>query len=42
MVDPSKVTHKRDPGRCFKRAGYHQCGVTMRGLLIFERFPISE
>ena len=38
-VDPSKVRHKRDPGRCFIRAGYRLCGVTKAGLLIFECLP---
>lgn len=38
-VDPSKVKHKRDPGRCFLRAGFHKCGVTGQGKLVFERLP---
>ena len=38
-VDPSKVRHKRDPGRCFLKAGFKRCGVTKDGLLIFERLP---
>jgi len=40
-VDPKKVRHKRDPGRCFLKAGYRQCGVTKNGLLIFECLPHS-
>lgn len=39
FVDAGKVRHKRDPGRCFIRAGYRPCGVTKTGLLIFERLP---
>ncbi len=39
FVDPAKVRHKRDPGRCFIRAGYRRCGVTKTGLLIFECLP---
>lgn len=39
FVDPSKVRHKRDPGRCFLRAGYRRCGLTKKGLLIFECLP---
>jgi hypothetical protein len=35
FVDASKVRHKRDPGRCFLRAGFKACGVTPKGLLIF-------
>ena len=38
-VDPSKVRRKRDPGRCFIRAGYRQCGVTKSGKLVFEKLP---
>ncbi len=38
-IDPRKVRAKRDPGRCFIRAGWKQCGVTKaRKLLIFEVF----
>lgn len=36
-VDPAKVRHKRDPGRCFIRAGYRPCGKTQSGKLIFEK-----
>lgn len=35
-VDPKKVRHKRDPGRCFIRAGFTRCGVTKSGKLILE------
>lgn len=38
-VDASRVRHKRDPGRCFIRAGYNRCGVTKGGKLIFECIP---
>lgn len=38
-VDATKVRHKRDPGRCFIRAGFKQCGVSKSGKLIFEAFP---
>ncbi len=38
-VDPSKVRHKRDPGRCFLRAGFKVCGLTKSGKLILEAFP---
>lgn len=38
-VDPGKVRHKRDPGRCFLRAGFSICGKTKSGKLIFERWP---
>lgn len=39
FVAPKKVRHKRDPGRCFIKAGYKLCGRTKSGLLIFERLP---
>ena len=40
FINPKKVRHKRDPGRCFLRAGFDYCGVTKkRKLLILECFP---
>jgi hypothetical protein len=39
FVDATKVRRKRDPGRCFIRAGYKHCGQTATGKLIFERLP---
>jgi hypothetical protein len=36
-VDPSKVRHKRDPGRCFMKAGFVRCNYqTKDGKLVFE------
>lgn len=39
-VDPRRVRHKRDPGRCFLRAGWRCVGVSKshrhRGALVFE------
>lgn len=35
FVDPSKVRRKRDPGRCYLRAGWRFIGMTQRGLLAF-------
>lgn len=32
FVDPGKVRHKRDPGRCYLRAGFHYAGWTKGGL----------
>lgn len=38
FIDPSKVRHKRDPGRCFRRAGFIPAGFTKdRGLLVLHR-----
>jgi hypothetical protein len=37
LVDPKRVRHKRDPGRCFRRAGFRPAGYTKeRRLLILE------
>lgn len=38
-VNPEKVRHKRDPGRCFLKAGWRYCGKTQKGLLILEMRP---
>ena len=38
-VNADKVRHKRDPGRCFLKAGWTRCGTSKAGLLIFERLP---
>jgi hypothetical protein len=35
-VNAKKVRHKRDPGRCFLRAGWRYCGFTKGGLRILE------
>lgn len=46
FVDAEKVRHKRDPGRCFVKAGFERCGATKGGLLAFrmgiERMPEPE
>lgn len=36
FVDASKVKHKRDPGRCYAKAGFKRCGETQGGLLAFQ------
>ena len=36
FVDAGKVRRKRDPGRCFLRAGFQRCGETKGGLLAFQ------
>ena len=36
FVDASKVRHKRDPGRCYKRAGFFFDGFTAGGLFAFR------
>ena len=39
FVDASKVKHKRDPGRCYLRAGFCHVGHTVGGLLAFQLLP---
>jgi hypothetical protein len=39
FVDAAKVRHKRDPGRCFVRAGFRHVGKTKSGLLAFQLAP---
>jgi hypothetical protein len=39
FVDPTKVRRKRDPGRCYIKAGFHRCGTTKGGLLAFQLLP---
>ena len=41
FVDARQVRHKRDPGRCFARAGWQRDGESKRGLLIFADRPIN-
>ena len=46
FIDAGKVRHKRDPGRCFRRAGFVPAGETAAGLLIMrlpaEAMPAPE
>jgi hypothetical protein len=40
FVDPAQVRRKRDPGRCYLRAGFHLVGRTQElGLLAFQLLP---
>ena len=39
FVDASKVKRKRDPGRCYLRAGFKRVGETKGGLLAFQMLP---
>ena len=39
FVDASKVRHKRDAGRCYKRAGFTLVGETKGGLLAWQLLP---
>ncbi len=39
FVDASKVRHKRDPGRCYLRAGFRRVGATAGGLVALQMLP---
>jgi hypothetical protein len=39
FVDASKVRRKRDPGRCYRRAGFRHVGFTKGGLWAFQLLP---
>ena len=39
FVDASKTRRKRDPGRCYRRAGFKHVGFTKGGLWAFQMLP---
>jgi hypothetical protein len=39
FVDAGKTRRKRDPGRCYRRAGWTHVGFTKSGLLAFQLRP---
>jgi hypothetical protein len=39
FVDPKKVRRKRDPGRCYKHAGFEHVGYTQGGLWAYQLLP---
>lgn len=39
FVDASKVKKKRDPGRCYMRAGFEHVGYTKGGLIALQMLP---
>lgn len=39
FVDADKVRHKRDPGRCYRKAGWSHVGFTAGGLYAFQLLP---
>lgn len=39
FVDASKIRRKRDPGRCYRRAGWRHVGFTKGGLWAFQQLP---
>lgn len=41
FVDAEKVRHKRDPGRCYLRAGFKRVGYTEGGLHALQLLPVD-
>jgi hypothetical protein len=41
FVDASKVKHKRDAGRCYRKAGFKLVGTTKGGLLVYQMLPMD-
>jgi len=39
FVDAAKVRRKRDPGRCYRKAGWKHVGFTKAGLWTFQLLP---
>lgn len=39
FIDASKIRKKRDPGRCYRRAGWSHVGFTKKGLYAFQLLP---
>ena len=39
FVDTAQVRHKRDPGRCFRKAGWQEVGSTKGGLVVLQLLP---
>lgn len=35
-IDLSQIRRKRDPGRCFRKAGWRACGYSAEGKLLME------
>lgn len=42
FIAVDQVRRKRDPGRCFRKAGWRDCGKTKGGLLIMEKLCESR
>jgi hypothetical protein len=41
FVDATKIRRKRDPGRCYRRAGFEHVGFTQKGLWTFQLLPVN-
>jgi len=38
FINPKKVRHKRDQGRCYRKAGWHEAGYTKGGHLVLRQY----
>ncbi len=41
FIDPGKTRRKRDPGRCYRKAGFHVAGQTKSGLVALQLLPAA-
>lgn len=41
FIDPAHVRRKRDFGRCYRRAGWSECGKTKGGLIALQLLPAA-
>ena len=41
FVDAQRVRRKRDPGRCYLRAGFRRIGTTQGGLVALQLAPVD-
>lgn len=39
FVDAAQTRHKRDPGRCYRKAGWTPVGFTAGGLYVYQQLP---
>ena len=39
FIDPGKTRRKRDPGRCYIKAGFRRVGYTKGGLVVVQLLP---
>jgi hypothetical protein len=39
FIDAKKTRHKRDPGRCYRKAGWTHVGFTKGGLWTYQQLP---
>ena len=37
FINSARIRHKRDPGRCYSRAGWQRVGFTAGGLVVFQQ-----